>query len=133
MAFRAQADISNMEFVQFHPTGFWTGSQAAGSTFLISEAVRGEGERQLGPWRTLLGSLQVLKIGGGLRTALYCSNLYVAGRPVHTADTCKPCRYTLDFSTFFFGEVPAAVAGKHCARTFLRLCCMCLPLMHSPV
>lgn len=43
MAFRAQADISNMEFVQFHPTGFWTGSQAAGSTFLISEAVRGEG------------------------------------------------------------------------------------------
>ena len=47
MAFRAQADISNMEFVQFHPTGFWTGSQAAGSTFLISEAVRGEGELQL--------------------------------------------------------------------------------------
>lgn len=30
-------------WVQFHPTGFFQGAQARGQTFLISEAVRGEG------------------------------------------------------------------------------------------
>ena len=44
MASRASARLAGMEFVQFHPTGFAGNTALAGQqTFLISEAVRGEG------------------------------------------------------------------------------------------
>lgn len=42
-ALRAGATLGDLEFVQFHPTVLWLGSNALGQLPLISEAVRGEG------------------------------------------------------------------------------------------
>jgi L-aspartate oxidase len=42
-ALRAGAEVSDLEFVQFHPTVLWLGRGSTGQQPLVSEAVRGEG------------------------------------------------------------------------------------------
>jgi L-aspartate oxidase len=43
LALRGGAEAADVEFVQFHPTVLWLGSDSRGRQPLISEAVRGEG------------------------------------------------------------------------------------------
>ncbi|WP_051840244.1 L-aspartate oxidase [Streptomyces sp. NRRL F-5126] len=43
LALRAGADVSDVEFVQFHPTVLFLGAGSEGQQPLVSEAVRGEG------------------------------------------------------------------------------------------
>jgi L-aspartate oxidase len=42
LAYRAGAEVADVEFVQFHPTAFWQPA-STGQQLLVSEAVRGEG------------------------------------------------------------------------------------------
>jgi L-aspartate oxidase len=43
LALRAGAIVSDLEFVQFHPTSLWLAPGASGQQPLVSEAMRGEG------------------------------------------------------------------------------------------
>jgi L-aspartate oxidase len=43
LALRAGAEVTDLEFVQFHPTVLWLGRGSRGQQPLVSEAVRGEG------------------------------------------------------------------------------------------
>ncbi len=45
IAYRAGADLQDMEFVQFHPSAFAVDDKIHKNRFLISEAVRGEGAK----------------------------------------------------------------------------------------
>ncbi len=124
MAYRAGARLANLEFVQFHPTCLY---HPEAKSFLISEAVRGEGaylinergERfmpryhelaELAPRDVVARSIdQELKISGDPCVFLDLRHLErqkVEARFPHLAATCR--QFAIDFAGQPVPVVPAA-------------------------
>ncbi|WP_395295644.1 L-aspartate oxidase [Kitasatospora hibisci] len=64
LALRAGAEVTDLEFVQFHPTVLWLGPDAEGQQPLVSEAVRGEGAHLVdaGGTRFMLGQHELAEL-----------------------------------------------------------------------
>ncbi|WP_426364498.1 L-aspartate oxidase [Streptomyces sp. E-08] len=64
LALRAGAEVSDLEFVQFHPTVLFLGAGAEGQQPLVSEAVRGEGAHLVdaGGVRFMLGQHELAEL-----------------------------------------------------------------------
>ncbi len=124
MAYRAGARLANLEFVQFHPTCLY---HPEAKSFLISEAVRGEGaylinergERFMPRYHELAelaprdivarGIDQELKISGDPCVFLDLRHLEraaVEARFPHLAETCR--QFGIDFAGQPVPVVPAA-------------------------
>lgn len=125
MAYRATAKISNMEFVQFHPTALYSATQEA--AFLISEAVRGfgahlrtkKGERFMLKYdtRAELASRDIvsqsidkeLKKSGDTNVYLDCTHLNIEAFKTHFPTIYKKCiSLNIDLKTTWIPVVPAA-------------------------
>jgi L-aspartate oxidase len=124
LAYRAGAELANLEFMQFHPTAFY---QADGLPFLISEAVRGEGgilrarsgerfmqtthpQKELAPRDVVARAIdQVLKETGEPCVFLDLTHLqkdFVARRFPQIFEFCRQKK--LDLSRDWIPVVPAA-------------------------
>ncbi|MEL0651533.1 L-aspartate oxidase [Algibacter sp. TI.3.09] len=126
MAYRAKTKISDMEFVQFHPTALYDvrGDQ---SSFLISEAVRGfgaylrdkNGHRFMPDYddRAELASRDIvsqsidseLKKSGETHVFLDCSHLDIDGFKAHFPNIYQKCLDNhIDIKTDWIPVVPAS-------------------------
>lgn len=125
MAYRAKARIKDMEFVQFHPTALY--DVEGGSSFLISEAVRGfgaylrttEGHRFMLDYdeRAELASRDIvsqsidseLKKSGASYVYLDCTHLDMEAFMHHFPNIYKAClEQHIDIKTDWIPVVPAS-------------------------
>jgi L-aspartate oxidase len=125
MAYRAKAKIKDMEFVQFHPTALYTDQE--GSSFLISEAVRGfgaylrtkDGNRFMPNYdaRAELASRDIvsqsidteLKKSGDSCVYLDCTHLDLEKFKNHFPNIYKTClEHKIDVSKEWIPVVPAS-------------------------
>lgn len=125
MAYRAKAKISDMEFVQFHPTALYNAEE--GSSFLISEAVRGfgaylrtkEGHRFMPDYdeRAELASRDIvsqsidneLKKSGDSHVFLDCTHLDITEFKIHFPNIYNRCsKENIDIKKDWIPVVPAS-------------------------
>ncbi|WP_103867290.1 L-aspartate oxidase [Aquimarina sp. I32.4] len=145
MAYRAKANIQDMEFIQFHPTALYTTNQ--GSAFLISEAVRGfgaylrtkKGHRFMPDYdpRAELASRDIvsqsidteLKKTGDTHVYLDCTHLDIHTFRQHFPTIYEQCkRLDIDISKDWIPVVPAShylcggiVVDQHGKTTLINL------------
>ena len=125
MAYRAKAQIKDMEFIQFHPTVLY--NPEGGSSFLISEAVRGfgaylrnkEGHRFMPDYdeRAELASRDIvsqsidaeLKKSGDTHVFLDCTHLDIVDFKKHFPNIYEEClRNHIDIEKDWIPVVPAS-------------------------
>ena len=125
MAYRAKAQIKDMEFIQFHPTALYNAE--GGSSFLISEAVRGfgallrnkEGYRFMPDYdeRAELASRDIvsqsidneLKKSGNAHVFLDCTHLDIIDFKKHFPNIYKECLENhIDIEKDWIPVVPAS-------------------------
>lgn len=125
MAYRAKAQIKDMEFIQFHPTVLY--STEGGSSFLISEAVRGfgaylrdkKGHRFMPDYdsRAELASRDIvsqcidkeLKISGEDHVYLDCTHLDIKNFKKHFPNIYHKCKsLAIDIAKDWIPVVPAS-------------------------
>jgi len=125
MAYRAKAQVKDMEFIQFHPTALYHAE--GGSSFLISEAVRGfgaflrtkEGYRFMPDYdkRAELASRDIvsqsidneLKKSGDSYVFLDCTHLDIDAFKKHFPNIYEKClEYHIDIEKDWIPVVPAS-------------------------
>ena len=125
MAYRAKTQIKDMEFVQFHPTALYT--PEGGSSFLISEAVRGFGAylRNTNGYRFMpdyddraeLASRDIvsqsidneLKKSGASHVYLDCTHLDIKAFKSHFPNIYETCKNLhIDIAKDWIPVVPAS-------------------------
>ena len=119
MAWRAGCRVSNMEFMQFHPTCLWN---LEVKNFLITEAVRGEGGRLVNP------------LTGKRFMPAYDARLELAPRDiVARAIDAEIKRSGLDFVHLDISDQPAEFVRGHFPNIYEKLKGLGIDMTREPV